>query len=54
MAEAQVIDGKALAARMRERVAVMVKELEEGHGVTPGLATILVGDDPASEVYVGR
>jgi methylenetetrahydrofolate dehydrogenase (NADP+) / methenyltetrahydrofolate cyclohydrolase len=52
VAEAQVIDGSALAARMRERVAAMVKELEEVHGVTPGLATILVGDDPASEVYV--
>ena len=52
MADAQVIDGKAVAARMRERVAAMVKELEAAHGVTPGLATILVGDDPASEVYV--
>ena len=52
MAEAQIIDGKAVAARLRERVAALVKELEETHGVTPGLATILVGDDPASEVYV--
>ncbi len=52
MADAQIIDGNALAARMRGRVAALVKELEAGHGVTPGLATILVGDDPASEVYV--
>jgi methylenetetrahydrofolate dehydrogenase (NADP+)/methenyltetrahydrofolate cyclohydrolase len=52
VAEAQIIDGKAVAARMRERVASLVKQLEEAHGVTPGLATILVGDDPASEVYV--
>jgi methylenetetrahydrofolate dehydrogenase (NADP+) / methenyltetrahydrofolate cyclohydrolase len=52
VADAHVIDGKAVAARMRERVAAMVRELEAAHGVTPGLATILVGDDPASEVYV--
>jgi methylenetetrahydrofolate dehydrogenase (NADP+)/methenyltetrahydrofolate cyclohydrolase len=45
---AQVIDGKAVAERVRARVADEVSSL----GVTPGLATILVGDDPASAVYV--
>ena len=45
---AEVIDGKAVAAGVRERVAREVKELP----VTPGLATVLVGDDPASHVYV--
>ena len=45
---AQVIDGKAVAARVRERVARQVAEL----AFKPGLATLLVGDDPASEIYV--
>jgi len=45
---ARIIDGKALAARMRERVRVEVAAMER----PPGLATILVGDDPASHVYV--
>ncbi len=45
---ARVIDGKAVAARVRERVAAEVRALPE----PPGLATILVGEDPASEVYV--
>jgi methylenetetrahydrofolate dehydrogenase (NADP+) / methenyltetrahydrofolate cyclohydrolase len=48
---AKIIDGKAAAARVRERVAEDVRELA-GRGVQPGLATVLVGDDPASEVYV--
>jgi methylenetetrahydrofolate dehydrogenase (NADP+)/methenyltetrahydrofolate cyclohydrolase len=48
---AEVIDGKAVAAAVRERVAREVEELR-AEGVTPGLATILVGDDPASAVYV--
>lgn len=50
---ASIIDGKALAARVRERIAGEVAELASAHGVTPGLAAVLVGDDPASEVYVG-
>src|SRR5215211_2484599 len=50
MAEARVIDGKAVAAGVRERVAAEVRELD----TTPGLATILVGDDPASAIYVRR
>ncbi len=49
---ATVIDGKAVAARVREEVAREVVELAASTGRTPGLATILVGDDPASAVYV--
>jgi methylenetetrahydrofolate dehydrogenase (NADP+)/methenyltetrahydrofolate cyclohydrolase len=48
---AEIIDGKAVAAAVRERVAREVEELRSA-GVTPGLATILVGEDPASAVYV--
>ncbi len=47
-----IIDGKALAARVQERVAAAVAELKEKHGFVPGLAVVLVGDDPASRVYV--
>jgi methylenetetrahydrofolate dehydrogenase (NADP+) / methenyltetrahydrofolate cyclohydrolase len=47
-----VIDGKAVAARVRERVAAEVPALTERLGRPPGLATVLVGDDPASHVYV--
>lgn len=49
---AQVIDGKAFAATIREKIASHVARLKEVHNVTPGLAVILVGEDPASEVYV--
>ncbi len=49
---ARVIDGKAFAATLRERVAVEVARLREEHGVVPGLAVVLVGEDPASGVYV--
>lgn len=49
---AQVIDGKAFAATIRERVAEGVAALQASHGVTPGLAVVLVGEDPASQVYV--
>jgi methylenetetrahydrofolate dehydrogenase (NADP+) / methenyltetrahydrofolate cyclohydrolase len=47
-----IIDGKAVAADVRSRVAAEVEELVAEHGVRPGLATVLVGDDPASHVYV--
>jgi methylenetetrahydrofolate dehydrogenase (NADP+) / methenyltetrahydrofolate cyclohydrolase len=47
-----VIDGKAVAARVREEVARDVAEFVAEHGRAPGLATVLVGDDPASAVYV--
>ncbi len=52
MSEARIIDGKALAARVQEKVAKAVAELKKRHGLTPGLAVVLVGDDPASQVYV--
>jgi len=49
---ATVIDGKASAARLREKIAAYTAELKAKHGLVPGLATVLVGKDPASEVYV--
>ena len=49
---AKIIDGKAFAASVREKVASHVARLREVHGLQPGLAVVLVGDDPASEVYV--
>jgi methylenetetrahydrofolate dehydrogenase (NADP+) / methenyltetrahydrofolate cyclohydrolase len=51
---ATIIDGKASAARLREKVAGYTAELKSRHGLTPGLATVLVGNDPASEVYVRK
>ncbi len=50
---ARVIDGKAFAARIREEVAGHVARLKAEHGLQPGLAVVLVGEDPASQVYVG-
>lgn len=52
MSGARLIDGKAIAAKLRADVAAAVAGLGREHGVTPGLAVVLVGDDPASEVYV--
>jgi len=49
---ATVIDGKASAAKLREKIAAYAQELKSNHGLQPGLATVLVGKDPASEVYV--
>ncbi len=49
---ADIIDGKAFAAKVREQVAGHVTRLKEEHGITPGLAVVLVGEDPASQVYV--
>ena len=49
---ATVIDGKAFAANVRGQVAEHVARLKEVHGITPGLAVVLVGEDPASQVYV--
>ncbi|KPP84920.1 MAG: bifunctinal methylenetetrahydrofolate dehydrogenase (NADP+) / methenyltetrahydrofolate cyclohydrolase [Rhodobacteraceae bacterium HLUCCA08] len=49
---AKVIDGTAFAAQVREKVATHVAGLKEVHGITPGLAVVLVGEDPASQVYV--
>jgi methylenetetrahydrofolate dehydrogenase (NADP+)/methenyltetrahydrofolate cyclohydrolase len=50
---ATIIDGKAVAAALRADVARQVADFSSQHGRTPGLATVLVGDDPASAVYVG-
>jgi methylenetetrahydrofolate dehydrogenase (NADP+)/methenyltetrahydrofolate cyclohydrolase len=47
-----IIDGKAIAARVRAEVAAQVREIEAQAGVKPGLALIRVGNDPASEIYV--
>jgi methylenetetrahydrofolate dehydrogenase (NADP+)/methenyltetrahydrofolate cyclohydrolase len=52
MTQATIIDGKAFSERLREQVAAEVAALKANHGVTPGLAVVLVGEDPASEVYV--
>jgi methylenetetrahydrofolate dehydrogenase (NADP+) / methenyltetrahydrofolate cyclohydrolase len=51
-AEAKIIDGKAFAERLRGRVAAAAASVKAAHDVTPGLAAVLVGDDPASAVYV--
>src|SRR3954470_3464340 len=49
---ASIIDGKVIAAGLRERVAAEVARVKRDHQLTPGLAVVLVGHDPASEVYV--
>ena len=49
---AKIIDGKEFAATVRGKVAEHVARLKKDHGITPGLAVVLVGEDPASEVYV--
>ena len=51
---AKIIDGKAYAAGLRGRIAAAVRELEAKHGLKPGLAVVLVGEDPASKVYVAN
>ncbi|MBN8964953.1 MAG: bifunctional methylenetetrahydrofolate dehydrogenase/methenyltetrahydrofolate cyclohydrolase, partial [Rhizobiales bacterium] len=50
---ARIIDGKAIAADVRSKVAGEVKRLTTQHGLTPGLAVVLAGNNPASESYVG-
>jgi methylenetetrahydrofolate dehydrogenase (NADP+) / methenyltetrahydrofolate cyclohydrolase len=52
MPQAQIIDGKVYAERVRAEVAEEVARLRQDHGLQPGLAVIVVGDDPASQVYV--
>ena len=52
MTTATVIDGKAIAQRVRREVAEGVELFKRAHGMTPGLAVVLVGEDPASQVYV--
>src|SRR5690242_15585366 len=51
-AGAMIIDGKVYAERVREQVAAEVARLKAEHGLQPGLAVVLVGDDPASQIYV--
>ena len=49
---AKILDGKALAEEIRGEVAIGVAEMKQNHGAPPGLAAVLVGDDPASAIYV--
>ena len=49
---ATIIDGKGFAANLRGRVAEGAAKLKAAYGIVPGLATVLVGNDPASEIYV--
>ncbi len=49
---AQVLDGKEMAAAVRQEVARRVAKLAAERGVVPGLAVILIGEDPASQIYV--
>ena len=51
---ATIIDGKAFAEGLRARIAAAVATLKKDHGLTPGLAVVLVGEDPASKVYVAN
>jgi methylenetetrahydrofolate dehydrogenase (NADP+) / methenyltetrahydrofolate cyclohydrolase len=51
---ARLIDGKAYAEGLRKRIATAVSTLKAEHGLTPGLAVVLVGEDPASKVYVAN
>jgi len=52
MSTATIIDGKSFAADLRTRVAEEITTVKQKHGLTPGLAVVLVGEDPASQVYV--
>jgi methylenetetrahydrofolate dehydrogenase (NADP+) / methenyltetrahydrofolate cyclohydrolase len=52
MTQSQIIDGKAFAEGLRRRIGQAVAELKASHGAVPGLAVVLVGEDPPSQVYV--
>ncbi len=52
MSESKIIDGKAFAANLLETITAEVTALKAAHGLQPGLAVVLVGEDPASQVYV--
>ena len=52
MAGTRIIDGKAMAQALRGEIAAKVERLKTARGVTPGLAVVLVGEDPASQIYV--
>lgn len=51
---AEIINGKEIAAQMKSEISVQISEIKKKFHVTPSLAVILVGNDPASEVYVGN
>ena len=51
---AEIIDGKQISADIRVELAELVKKMQAEHGITPGLAVVLVGEDPASQVYVNN
>ncbi|MBQ9695267.1 MAG: bifunctional 5,10-methylene-tetrahydrofolate dehydrogenase/5,10-methylene-tetrahydrofolate cyclohydrolase, partial [Oscillospiraceae bacterium] len=51
---ANLIDGKAVSAKVKEQVRLETQALIEKHGITPGLAVVIVGNDPASRVYVNN
>ena len=51
MPRAEIIDGKAAAAELRSNVSSAVNELKNHHQLVPGLAVVMVGDDPASRIY---
>jgi methylenetetrahydrofolate dehydrogenase (NADP+)/methenyltetrahydrofolate cyclohydrolase len=53
MSDSKIIDGKAFAEGLRRQIAVQVAAMKQSHGLVPGLAVVLVGEDPASRVYVG-
>ena len=50
----QILDGKALSAELRGKLKASVEKMKASHGLAPGLAVILAGENPASRVYVGR
>ena len=52
MSQAKIIDGKTLSDRIQDEVTAEVARLKAEHGLTPGLAVVLVGEDPASQIYV--
>jgi len=50
---AEIINGREIAAKIRAEITAYARKLKDDHGITPGLAVVLVGEDPASKVYVG-
>ena len=52
MAQAKIIDGQAIAAQLRQRIGEAAGDLRQRHGFVPGLAAIIVGNNPASQIYV--
>lgn len=50
----QIIEGKKVSAQVKEQVKIQTQKLKDEHGITPGLAVVIVGDDPASRVYVNN